>query len=637
MAFKIKCADLQLKLGWDEHTTIAEVMRLVEHEDFSTYRLVIVSPVIKSSKAADVSGDEYIEAGDFKIIYLYYDAVAGHFAAVRSPQELVRAVKKSQNYDWCTKCSESFARDQASCGCERETDDRPVQKRANKSCEGCGQLYWNRQAHQCGYTKCQTCAKFKKSGPELWTHRCPVTINPESLPAPFEWSEEETPDGARQLWVYDLESCRVVVEKRPNEHVFEFVADDENRFLVDEDEMPVVMETDKTKQVVTFVAYRNVFDPRASTKTATLAQFCYEMLNSNGGKNTCLAHNGSGYDTRLVFDEIIRTVGSADQLHTIMRGTKFMRMSVGKTVFQDSMLHLIGSLKNLAKDALGGADGGLRKGFFPHLFHTEDNFGYEGPLPAKKYFDLTFMAKNQRDVDEFNQWHDSFVGPWNFQTELKAYCINDVEVLTAIVRKHHYACVDRLRVFNDKLSFSPWHQPTSAGYVHKLFLANNATTTTPDPETGWAVLEPEEYYFARAALRGGRTEIRQFHYEGEVKDLDVQSMYPFIQMGKKIEVHGEEIPLLFPVGLPVIHIFDLAMFPCRRHWADPFSDCGCVRGLPDLNSKLIVQIEDPGQDLHSFLDGFFGILCVDVTPPTNLYHPVLPTFDSDKQLSLIHI
>lgn len=36
----------------------------------------------------------------------------------------------------------------------------------------------------------------------------------------------------------------------------------------------------------------------------------------------------------------------------------------------------------------------MKKGFFPHLYNTEENEYYVGPLPDKKYYGTTSMMKN---------------------------------------------------------------------------------------------------------------------------------------------------------------------------------------------------------------------------------------------------
>lgn len=458
-------------------------------------------------------------------------------------------------------------------------------------------------------------------------------------------------DFVTRLWVYDLESSLVLVENNRGKVRIDFSTDETGNFLLDDSMMPITYEVQKFMQVPNFVAYRNVFDLETPTKTASLKDFVHEMLTENGGKNVCLAHNGSGYDSRLVFEEIVSQTGKSTVINPIMKGSKFMRLSVGQTIFQDSMMHLIGSLKNLARDFNSDNGPALAKGYFPHLFNKADNYNYVGPLPSKRFFDLSFMVKDDKDLEEFNTWHASWDGrtDWSFKDELERYCINDVEVLTSIVRKHHYACVTVLGNYRKYLHVSPWHFPTAAGYVHRIFLRHTTETNGLDEvdyeaahvlaQSSWSALMPEEYYFARLALRGGRTEIRKFYHDGPVGDQDVQSMYPFVQMGKDIEVNGETIPLLFPVGTPDIEVHDCDYFPCYIHWNNPTEVCQCQIAYKymGMNRRLSVIDTVRPENMDDYLDNFFGIICCDVTPPKNLYHPVLPTYDAVNKKCLFSL
>jgi hypothetical protein len=366
------------------------------------------------------------------------------------------------------------------------------------------------------------------------------------------------------------------------------------------------------------------------------------LQNENDGYNVVIAHNASGYDSRQIFDALLKYVDRND-IQLIAKGGKIMRMTVNNTIFQDSMLHVVGSLKSLANDYLKNHPDGLQlsKGYFPHLFNKAENYSYTGPIPDKKYFDIAFTVSDQKAYEEFHTWYDSQQGVvWDFNTELEKYCINDVECLAEIVKMHHSLCMQVLKSYDEDIAISPWHSTTAAGYVHNLFLRLQAKKlgitkeTTVDEiqklaQNNWAVLTLDEYSFARKALRGGRTEIRKFYHKGPIKDLDIQSEYPFCQLTKTMQVCDQEIQVLYPTGYPTIEIFDTDYYPCFRneHRGEP---CACP-----LNDKVLkvdkknrITFRDPNYlDNHEYISTFFGILTVDVIPPNNLYHPVLPHFD----------
>jgi hypothetical protein len=120
----------------------------------------------------------------------------------------------------------------------------------------------------------------------------------------------------------------------------------------------------------------------------------------NHGKNICIAHNGGGYDTRFIYEWACKS-NTLDRIKPLVTGCKFMDLRIGNTLFRDSLLHLSGSLASLAK----AFNLTLRKGYFPHLFNTEENQNYVGPIPDVKYFDLSFSAKSDDEISKFNEWH----------------------------------------------------------------------------------------------------------------------------------------------------------------------------------------------------------------------------------------
>jgi len=78
------------------------------------------------------------------------------------------------------------------------------------------------------------------------------------------------------------------------------------------------------------------------------------LFKNNKGRNIVLAHNESGYDNRLIFDELLTMLPTDKEITPLLRGTKLVRLQVGNTIFGDTMLHLSGSLANLADNFLKG-------------------------------------------------------------------------------------------------------------------------------------------------------------------------------------------------------------------------------------------------------------------------------------------
>jgi hypothetical protein len=497
------------------------------------------------------------------------------------------------------------------------------------------------------------CSVYINEGDERAKHRC-VVFSATKKPPIIKYSDDNWKDGDEEgdkksgnqrskcLWVYDIEACLVLIGEEQDKRRDHFYETDENdNFMTEMDGTLKYYTTDRMHQKTNLVVYKQVFQGQIvqTKKTRDINVFIEDMIrNENDGHNIVIAHNASGYDSRHVFDALLEY---KTEIGIVANGGKIMRLSVGPTVFQDSMLHLTGSLKSLANDYLKNHPDGLqlKKGYFPHLFNRAENFDYIGPIPHKKYFDVAFMVKDDAERNAFHEWYDSQQGKvWNFQEELEKYCENDVECLSEIVKMHHELCMKLLTDFDPDIAFSPWQKPTAAGYVHQLFLLlqtkklgihKNITVREIEKlaQDHWATLHLAEYHFCRKALRGGRTEIRKFYYQGPIKDLDIQSEYPYCQLTKTMQVLDREIEVLYPTGYPTIDVFDADYFPCGNG-SHATTKCACtLEKKQKYPGKLRLLLKPPPADLHAYINNFFGFIQVDVTPPNNLYHPVLPHFD----------
>ena len=130
-------------------------------------------------------------------------------------------------------------------------------------------------------------------------------------------------------------------------------------------------------------------------------------------------------------------------------------------------------------------------------------------------------------------------------------------------------------ICEDKFGESPFHRMAGPQYVHKMVLKSvtksmvlpkdnfERTAVVHDyaVNSKWCALVNNEYWFARKALRGGRTDVRKIYHvltdediaQGKkIKYVDIVSMYPSVQVSKP-----------YPVGRPTIHIYDEDYYPCR--------------------------------------------------------------------------
>lgn len=641
--------ELMQRMHWEDEISIDDLERYIRIEA-PTKRLTVLLPRLNHHAQTTFTGPLFdTTSNDTKhCLYLIYDVTQKHFAACQSPQQLFINNRNNTHMRWCHTCLFTYNSELRTCLCEHEEDiesvDLKKQKRKlNRQCKTCG--HFGGMCDDCAYNTCQFCGlHYHRNHFDNDPHRC-IVYDPQKDEKVF-WQagdalDQSCKNSPYMLWAYDLESA---VHRIPQKFVTEFVSDEDGSFVL-EDGVVKVHRIEQAEQVVNLVVFRNVFDPSQEFVyfgADALERFIMFMMNHNHGKNICVAHNGSGYDTRLVFEEATK-LNPEFKIVPTARGCKFMQIQVGQTIFRDSMLHLKGSLANLASDFFGG-DGGLKKGHFPHLFNSVENYDYEGPLPAREHFDLSFVLRNKDQLNEFNEWYlERMKTPWNFKDELVSYCKNDVLILANLMKAYHDILVD-------KFQLSPWFHATAPSFVHHLVIQQlSQVIELPPPaerelyqETisrlawndHWGVLSPNEYWFARLALRGGRTEVRKVFHEVSDQDWDrgvriryqdIVSMYPYVQVACD-----------YPIGLPTIEVYDSEFFPCYEH-KNPESgnvvslQCSCSidkkRRWSDRLCRIVEMNHAPTPETILADETFFGFVCASLTPPTGLFHPVLVTWD----------
>jgi hypothetical protein len=425
-----------------------------------------------------------------------------------------------------------------------------------------------------------------------------------------------------ELWVWDIESHFVQTEDTTDQ----YYCNEDGTFDSENNELDV-LKVVKLAQLGNYIYCKNVFTDQ-ELEFEDMTSFINFTQTNNKGKNYFLAHNSSGYDSRLLFEEACKVMREPPQ--PLMKGCRFMSLKLGQCTFLDTMFHLGDSLKNLGKAFQLPTE----KGYFPHLFSKLENLDYVGPLPGKEFFDLTFTCKTQQDFDDFNQWHDEYQGDWNYREQRKLYCRNDVIMLAEIVLLYHEGMVDSLKDY-PYLTVSPWFFPTMAGYVHALQLrhlheGHNISEMTNEElinysKTTWVALEPEEHYYAKKALRGGMTNICKYIADGVIHYQDIQSAYPSVQM---------DVDNLYPVGAPTIEVYQDSYVPCGFCYALDTCNHTPARRLlkhAEFRYRKINIIHPPYPiNIEQFVNDFFGIITVDVTPPRNLYHPLIQDYDKEK-------
>jgi len=248
-------------------------------------------------------------------------------------------------------------------------------------------------------------------------------------------------------------------------------------------------------------------------------------------KTTFIAHNGKSYDTWLIHYYILKNLNKRPE-KIILAGQKIMFMKFKSNCFIDSLNHFACPLDAIPK-TFGLDTSKFKKGFYPYVFNTIENWDYVGEMPDKKYFNPNGMKPDKRI--EFLEWYWEMKKKkytWNHKKETKEYCISDVRILLE-------GCNVYSKLGYDLTGIDPLTKQTIASWVLNIYLSKYYNST----ETPIGVLNKEEYDFIKRGFHGGRTEcIRLYRKweEEEIKEgkcgkyVDIQSLYPTTQFYDKL-------------------------------------------------------------------------------------------------------
>lgn len=648
---KKKARALQTELKWDQYVSYLQFKDYVELYPF--FRVTILSNSQINSKPYTFQGENFLGTIDPTsnlcsnpfAVYVYHDPLTNHYAAVTSPGAFYSAL---YGYDqrFCHVCVSVFSNQITHC-CDGKIETRKASKKVETyKCRKCNE--WRGKTHDCTFYDCRNCFTKEHKGVP---HRCLIMVKDPYKEDKGFMTDPTLNDKERPaLWVYDLES------KLEYKEVSFSVLDD---FEVDDD-----MRYKKTTKYTyckslgfhkaDLVSATNVYTGEFKTWKGEhcLQEFCSFLLNYNMGNNIVLAHNGSGYDSALIHEAISKAAKDYRETLTV-NGTKFLQIKIGAgkrngncTKFQDSMVHVMGSIRALIQDF--APDIQLRKGHFPHGFNTKENAGkvFNGP-PALKYYDVAFGLKKESEKKELEEWiEENKDKPWDFDENYLQYNIEDVKCLAHIVKTYN-------DILYRDFGQCPWKKITSASYTHLISLIDvTKAMELPDfddparpdaiiraSKDNWVKLHYQEYAMMKAAFRGGRTEARQLSFEltdeeyargDRIRYFDVVSLYPYVQIANE-----------YPVGAPTIYVFNHMYSPCRKHKHSIELCTTCPE-----SERFMYEAGDFGYDIHfemdpwsldRFLDpAFGGVVYATVTCP-NMIHPILPLYveQGDQENKLV--
>jgi hypothetical protein len=502
--FVLEARALCEEFGWGEEVSVCDLKKWVEK--YPDELICVVSPPCVVGQT--VRGANYEDV----VRYLYYDPIQHHFAACPSTRCILDGAKLRTTHTWCSNCFIAYKTDQGHPEC-----DVPAWIRKRKlECADCGIIH--EKPNECQFARCTYCKQAYKK--HLYIHRCPLFMPEKSEEACRFLKPGDPTDGSiTALIAYDFESRFSMMDSN-RETPQKFGMDTEARYTGEVVERGFTVQ----KHTVDLVCVKVCFTHQEMTFSLEdgepVRRFIEWLFAFNQGNNRVFAHNGSGYDTRLIF-QCIKTLVGDDVPKLIMRGNKIMKLTYRNLSFGDTLLHLPGRLKSLAKDYKCP----MQKGLFPYGFNRDEKIGYEGLVPDLKEFDSS-GCKSKKEWLELKAWHEDLRERkvvWNLEKEKTLYCQDDVGILAFIMEMHHQGSMELLKL-------TPWIYPTAPGFINaavNLEIQKGFIELLPDETAGddylraihqmadeqyWCALNEVEHAFCHKALRGGRTEIKRLHY-----------------------------------------------------------------------------------------------------------------------------
>ncbi|XP_041351271.1 uncharacterized protein LOC121370216 [Gigantopelta aegis] len=154
-------------------------------------------------------------------------------------------------------------------------------------------------------------------------------------------------------------------------------------------------------------------------------RFCQWLFQDDHKDVTAIAHNNKAYDAYFLLEYMIDQSMYPQKI--IYNGSKIMYLQVERGLnirIIDSLNFLPMKLAAFPK-AFGLTE--LKKGYFPHYFNTLGNQNYRGPFPEPNMYGANYMGSKERST--FLKWHTEQQGMFDFQKEMREYCVSDVAVL----------------------------------------------------------------------------------------------------------------------------------------------------------------------------------------------------------------
>ena len=194
----------------------------------------------------------------------------------------------------------------------------------------------------------------------------------------------------------------------------------------------------------------------------TVDKFCRWLFSEVNKNSVAFAHNNRAFDAMFILKWLENEEFCPE---FIFNGQKCLFMCVPKMNLRilDSLNYLCSPLRKLP--AMFNFENIAEKGYFPHLFTSLDTLDYKGGWPGKHHFGYDYMTEKEKK--EFDGWYaqETKKGCFDFKTEIRKYCTNDVEVLAEAVLRFK-------KMFQRVTGCDPYQCITIASACHKVYRTN---------------------------------------------------------------------------------------------------------------------------------------------------------------------
>ena len=203
-------------------------------------------------------------------------------------------------------------------------------------------------------------------------------------------------------------------------------------------------------------------------------------------------HNLKGYDGMFLLQHMYAEKREVTRMVPV--GVKVLSFTSDRLCFKDSLCFLPFSLASFS-ETFGLTE--LHKGFFPHLFNTQEHQDYRGPIPPRHTYDPEGMSETKRL--EFDAWYDARVAEnyvFDLVVDMSKYCESDVKLLKA-------SCSKFVEEFRRYATFDPMEKCLTIAsacnrYWRKWHLASK--TVAVKPFNGWKGVQPLQAVASREWL-----------------------------------------------------------------------------------------------------------------------------------------